>query len=70
MTLFEGTGMLNADRGHGICRGHYTKGYALYAFDLTADMCEGNHVDPIKHGSLRMEAHFSKALPCTDNVVV
>ena len=29
MTLFEGTGMLNADRGHGICRGHYTKGYAL-----------------------------------------
>lgn len=70
MTLFEGTGMLNADRGHGICRGHYTKGYALYAFDLTADMCEGNHVDPIKHGSLRMEAHFSKALPCTVNVVV
>ena len=63
MTLFERTGMLNADRGHGICRGHYTKGYALYAFDLTADMCEGNHVDPIKHGSLRTKLISAKHYP-------
>ena len=69
-TLFEGTGMLNANRGHGIQRGHFKKGYALYVFDLTADMCEGSHVDPIKHGSLRIEINFSKALPCTVNAVV
>lgn len=70
MTLFEGTGMLNANKGHGIQREQYKEGYALYVFDLTADMCEGSHIDPIKHGSLRMEAHFSQPLPCTVNVVV
>lgn len=70
MTLFEGTGMLNADKGHGIHREDFSQGYALYVFDLTADMCEGSHVDPIKHGSLRMEVHFSQPLPCTVNAVV
>lgn len=70
MTLFEGTGMLHADRGHGIRRAHYSGGYTLYAFDLTADMCEGSHIDPIKHGNLRMEVHFKRELPCTINAVV
>jgi hypothetical protein len=70
MTLFEGTGMLNANTGHGIHREDFCNGYALYVFDLTTDMSEGSHVDPIKHGSLRLEVHFSKALPCTVNAVV
>ena len=70
MTLFEGTGMLHADRGHCIQRGHFANGYTLFAFDLTADMCEGSHIDPIKYGNLRMEVHFKKPLPCTTNVVV
>jgi hypothetical protein len=70
MTLFEGTGMLNANIGHGIHREDFSRGYALYVFDLTADMTEGSHVDPIKHGSMRLEVHFSKALPCTVNAVV
>lgn len=70
MTLFEGTGMLNDDRGHGIERDAYKQGFALYAFDLTADMTEGAHVDPIKHGNLRMDLQFKTALPETVNVVV
>jgi hypothetical protein len=70
MTLFEGTGLLNDDRGHGITRNTYKNGCTLYAFDLTADMAEGSHVDPIKHGSLRMDLHFKKALTETVNVVV
>lgn len=70
MTLFQGTGMLHADRGHGIQRAHYCHGYTLYVFDLTADMCEGSHMDPIKYGSLRMEVHFKTALQNTINVVV
>lgn len=70
MSLFEGTGMMNADRGHGINRDAYKDGYVLYAFDLTPDMAEGGHVDPIKHGSLRMDLHFKKALASTVNVVV
>ena len=70
MTLFQGTGMLHADRGHGIRRAHYCYGYTLYAFDLTADMCEGSHMDPIKYGNLRMEVHFKNALGTTINAVV
>ena len=43
MTLFEGTGMLNDNRGHQITRENYPKGFTLYAFDLTSDMAEGSH---------------------------
>ena len=70
MTLFEGTGMLNTDRGHGVTRQQFLCGYTLYAFDLTPDMCEGSHLDPIKYGNLRMEVHFKKALPHTINAVI
>ena len=44
MTLFEGTGMLNDNRGHGVTREQFRKGYTLYAFDMTPDMCEGSHL--------------------------
>lgn len=70
MTLFEGTGMINADRGHGIDREGFKNGYALYAFDLTPDMAEGPHVDPIKYGNIRMDLHFEAALTATVNVIV
>ena len=70
MTISEGTDMVNADRGIDVKRGHFGNGYALYVFDLTADMCEGAHIDPIKYGNLRMEVHFAKQLPQPINVVV
>ena len=70
MTLFEGTGLLHDNRGQGIDRGKYKGGFALYAFDLTADMAEGSHVDPIKHGTVRMDIHFKSALLDTVNVIV
>ena len=70
MTLFEGTGMLHDNRGHGIDRDNYKDGFALYAFDLTADMAEGSHVDPIKHGTVRMDIHFTAALSEAVNVIL
>ena len=70
MTLFEGTGMLHDNRGHGIDRAKYKEGFAMYAFDLTADMAEGSHVDPIKHGTVRIDLHFKTPLTETVNVVV
>ena len=70
MTLFEGTGMMNDDRGHGIDREDFKNGYALYAFDLTPDMAEGPHTDPIKYGNIRMELHFATQLAETVNVIV
>ena len=70
MTLFEGTGMMNDDRGHGIDREDFKNGYALYAFDLTPDMAEGAHTDPIKYGNIRMDIHFAAPLEATVNVIV
>ena len=70
LTLFEGTGMLNDNKGHGIGRGSYKDGFALYAFDLTPDMAEGPHIDPIKHGNIRLDLQFSAALAETVNVII
>ena len=70
LTLFEGTGMLNDDRGLTIDREDYKKGFTLYAFDLTPDMAEGAHTDPIKFGNVRMEIHFKAQLAKTVNVLV
>lgn len=70
LSLLEGTGILNTDKGNGISREAYAKGFTLYAFDLTADMAEGGHLDPIKHGKISMELHFAKQLPVSVNVLI
>ena len=70
LSLYEGTGMLNDDRGNHISRKDYPNGYMLHVFDLTADMAEGQHMDPIKHGSLRVEIHFEQALTDPLNVIL
>ena len=70
LSLYEASGMWNDDRGNCISRKDYPSGYMLHMFDLTADMSEGQHMDPIKHGSLRVEVHFSQALTETVNVIL
>ena len=68
-SLFSGTGKLNSDEGIGITRNDYSRGYALYAFDLTADLGEDDHFNVVKHGNLRLALKFSEALPHTMTVV-
>jgi hypothetical protein len=43
--LFSGTNKINRDEGNDIRRSDYTNGYALYAYDLTPDLAENNHVN-------------------------
>ena len=62
-TLFSGTGKLNGDEGIAISRSDYDRGYALYAFDLTADLGEDDHFNLVKHGNLRVALKFAEALP-------
>ena len=52
-TLFAGTGKLGADEGVFIDRNDYGNGYALYAFDLTAD-----HFSLLREGSVRLALKF------------
>ena len=69
-SLMMGLGLTNADRGIEVHRDNYVHGNVLYAFDLTADMAEGAHVDPISTGNLRMDAAFSTGLAAPVNVIV
>lgn len=70
LSLFEGTGMLYDNKGNCISRKDYKNGYTIFCFDLTADMADGNHMDPIKHGSVRVDLQFSEPLDNTINVIL
>ncbi len=61
-TLFSGTGKMNYNTGLDISREDYPKGYTLYAFDLTPDMCGASpYFNTIQRGSLTVDITFAKA---------
>jgi len=68
-TMFAGTGKLNANEGLFIDRSDYGSGYALYAFDLTADLGEDDHFTLVREGSVRLVLKFSAALANTVTVI-
>ena len=41
----------------------YASGYALYAFDLSADLGEDDHFSLVRQGSVRLAMKFAVALP-------
>jgi len=51
------------------CTSDYSNGYALYAFDLTADLCENDHFRLVRQGSVRLSFKFSAALANTVTAV-
>ena len=67
--LFAGTGKLMKDEGTDIRREDFSGGYALYAFDLTADLAEEGHFNLLKPGNVRLDLKFGTALPNTINVI-
>lgn len=69
-SLFQGTEKLGQDRGIDISRGEYSKGYTLFAFDLTPDLCDGGRMNLIHQGNLRVEIKFEKALTKTISVLI
>jgi len=68
-TLFAGTNKINRDEGNFITREDYKAGYALYAFDLTADLAESDHFNLVKHGSVRLALRFSEPTPHTVSII-
>jgi len=68
-TIFAGTGKLGADEGLFVDRGEYGQGYALYAFDLTADLGEEDHFSLVRQGSVRLALKFREALQSTVTVL-
>jgi len=68
-SLFAGTGKLCKDEGLFISRDDFANGYALYAFDLTADLGEDDHFSLLRQGSVRLALKFAAVLPATVTVV-
>ena len=61
-TLFSGTGKIYANTGLDITREEYAGGYALYAFDLTPDMCNTtDYFNAVQRGSLSVAITFDEA---------
>lgn len=61
-TLFSGTGKMYLNAGNDISREEFSKGYAIYAFDLTADMCgASSHFNAVQRGNLAVDIKFSTA---------
>ena len=71
-TLFSGTGIHFLNEGSGISRTDYSKGYTLFAFDLTPDLSanDNGHWNLVKHGSIRIEIRFAEELKSTVNCIV
>ena len=58
------------DFDHGLARDMFARGYAIYAFDLTPDECNGDGVHLIRNQTVTIEATFKAALTQTVSVVV
>lgn len=69
-TLYAGTNKMFQNQGNGITRDEYASGYTMYVFDLTADLCIGDHFQPIRNGNVSLECQFGTALPEAINIVV
>ena len=60
-TLFSGTGKIYSNAGLDITREEYPGGYALYAFDLTPDMCKSSdYFNTVQRGSLTLALTLAK----------
>jgi len=60
--LYAGMCLNNTNTGINISLEQFMNGYTLFPIDMTPDMAEGAHTDPVKYGNLRLEVHFATAL--------
>lgn len=69
-SLYSGSGKSGQDQGLFITREEYIKGNVLFAFDLSPDLCNGDHMNLIKHSNLRLEMKFTQPLAQTISVII
>ena len=63
-------GLANKDEGNDLDISEYDGGNTLYAFDLSPSILDGNQIELIKSGSVRIELKFDQALTQSVHVVV
>ena len=61
-SVHSGTGKMYYNSGNDISREQFPLGYAIYAYDLTADMCGSSpHFNTVQRGNLALDLKFSTA---------
>lgn len=68
LTLVSGKALSSEDNA--ITRSMFAKGYAIYAFDLTGDLCEGGGTHLIKNSTITLEITFKQALTQTISLLM
>ncbi|KAL8570139.1 hypothetical protein ACOMHN_033817 [Nucella lapillus] len=63
LTTLEGSGLLHKNAAAGFSLDRFTKGYALFCFDLTPSLVDGDQFELVKSAPMRLELKFAKALP-------
>ena len=60
---------INSDnKGLYLSRSEFPQGYSLFKFELSPDLCDGTHLNLIRHSNLRLELKFGKALKQTFDI--
>jgi hypothetical protein len=67
--LFSGINKMNTDERNDRSRSDYANGYALYAYDLTPELAECDHVNRTSQGTVRLDVKFGAALTQTVTIV-
>jgi hypothetical protein len=70
MSLFSSSGKFRTDSGLDISRSEYERGFTLFAYDLSPDLCEEGYFNLAREGSVRVELKFAQALQNAINVIV
>lgn len=69
-SLLIGSGNLTSNKGIYINSDEYAQGYTLYSFDLSPDLCDGNYMQLLQQGNVRVELKFSKPLVKTLSILI
>jgi len=69
MNLFSQTGILFDDKGLDIKYHDFQNGYSIFAFNLTADQSDGDHLELVKRNDLDLHLNFGAVLPSAVTVL-
>ena len=70
LSLFMGTGSAWKDTGNSITYDAYGDGYTMFCFDLSPSLTDGDMVEPLKTGSLRLEINMKEPLENSIHIIL
>jgi hypothetical protein len=69
-TLFEGIDKPVFMNGNHINRQEYAHGYTLFVFDISPDLCSGDHFNLLRSGNLVLDLTFDNSLQKAVTLIV